>query len=53
MASAVQLPVLKFPFLKPRGAPGLNPPRKRHRLRLRIAGHWQGVPARGEIELDE
>jgi hypothetical protein len=46
MASAVQWPFLKFPFLEPRGAPVLNPPCKRHRLRPCIAGHSQGVPAR-------
>ena len=43
---AVQSPFLKFPFLAPRGAPGLNPPCKRHRLRPRIARRWHGVPAR-------
>ena len=46
MASAVQFPVLKFPFLLPRGAPGLSPPCKRQRLRPRMAGHWHGEPAR-------
>jgi hypothetical protein len=46
MASAVQSPLLKFAFLAPRCAPGLNPPCKRHRLRPRMAGHWQDPPAR-------
>ena len=46
IASAVQSPFLKFPFLAPRGAPGLNPPCRRHRLRPRMAGRWHGVPAR-------
>ena len=46
IASAVQLPVLKFPFLLPRGAPGLSPPWRRHRRRSRIAGHSHGEPAR-------
>ena len=46
MASAVQFPLRKFPFLRPRGAPGLNPPCKRHRLRPRMAGRWHAVPAR-------
>jgi hypothetical protein len=46
IASVVQSPVLKFPFLKPRGAPGLNPPCNRHRRRPRMAGRWQASPAR-------
>ena len=46
IASAVQSPVLKFPFFGPRGAPGLNPPCRRHRLRPRVAGRWHGVPPR-------
>jgi hypothetical protein len=46
IASAVQSPFLKFPFLAPRGAPGLNPPCRRHRFRPRMAGRWHGVPAR-------
>src|SRR2546429_573634 len=37
IASSVQSPVLKFPFFSPRGAPGLNPPCSRHRLRPRMA----------------
>jgi hypothetical protein len=45
-ASLRRQTVLKFPFLAPRGAPGLNPPCKRHRLRPRIARRWHGVPAR-------
>lgn len=45
-ASWVQLPSLKFPFREPAGAPGLNPPCKRQRVRPRIAGHWHGAPAR-------
>jgi hypothetical protein len=40
---ASQSPFLKFPFLAPRGAPGLNPPCKRHRLRPRIARRWHGA----------
>ena len=46
MASAVQFPFLKFPFLKPGGAPGLSPPCSLHRLRPRKAGRWHAVPAR-------
>ncbi len=46
IASAVQFPLRKFPFFVPRGAPGLNPPCKRHRLRPRMAGRWHAVPAR-------
>ena len=46
IASVVQLPFLKFPFRKPRGAPGLRPPCKRHRLRPRMAGRWHAVPVR-------
>jgi hypothetical protein len=46
IASSVQSPVLKFPFFSPRGAPGLNPPCSRHRLRPRMAGRWHGVPPR-------
>lgn len=42
----VQLPFVKFPFCWPRGAPELFPPCKRHRLRLRTAGHRHGAPAR-------
>src|SRR4029077_10465709 len=44
IASIVQFPVLKLPFFGPRGAPGLRPPCRRHRLRPRIAGRWHGVP---------
>jgi hypothetical protein len=33
---------LKLPFFCPRGAPGLRPPCRRHRLRPRIAGRWHG-----------
>ena len=46
IASLVQFPLRKLPFSMPRGAPGLNPPCKRHRRRSRIAGHWHAVPAR-------
>ena len=46
IASAVQFPLQKFPFLRPRGAPGLSPPCSRHRVRPRRAGRWHGVPAR-------
>jgi DNA invertase Pin-like site-specific DNA recombinase len=35
--SAVQSPDLKFPFLGPRGAPGLRPPWRRQRLRPLLA----------------
>ena len=45
-ASAVQFPLRKLPFFVPRGAPGLKPPCKRHRLRPRRAGRWHAVPAR-------
>jgi hypothetical protein len=38
IASAVQSPVLKFPFLGPRGAPGLSPPCSRHLVRPRTEG---------------
>jgi hypothetical protein len=44
IASIVQFPVLKLPFSCPRGAPGLRPPCRRHRLRPRMAGRWHGVP---------
>ena len=46
IASAVQFPLRKFPFFVPRGAPGLSPPCKRHRLRPRMAGRWHAAPAR-------
>ena len=46
IASAVQLPLQKLPFLVPFGAPGLSPPCKRHRLRPRMAGRWHALPAR-------
>jgi hypothetical protein len=46
MAPAVQFPLRKFPFFVPRGAPGLKPPCKRHRLRPRREGRWHTVPAR-------
>src|SRR6516225_8875256 len=46
IASVVQSPFLKFPFFEPRGAPGLNPPCRRQRLRPRTAGRWHGVQAR-------
>ena len=46
IVSVVQSPFRKFPFFWPRGAPGLDPPCKRHRLRPRKAGRWHGVPAR-------
>src|SRR5271155_4987060 len=32
IASVVQSPFLKLPFFGPRGAPGLRPPWRRHRL---------------------
>jgi hypothetical protein len=46
IASAVQFPCLKLPLPGPLGAPGLSPPCRRQRARRRIAGHWQGAPAR-------
>jgi hypothetical protein len=46
MASAVNSPVVKLPLALPLGAPVLRPPWSRQRFRSRIAGHWQGVPAR-------
>jgi hypothetical protein len=46
IASVVQSPVRKLPFFAPRGAPGLRPPCRRHRLRPRRAGRWHGVPPR-------
>lgn len=46
IASTVQLPSRKLPFSVPRGAPGLRPPCKRHRVRPRIAGLWHAPPAR-------
>jgi hypothetical protein len=45
MASAVNSPVVKLPLASPVGAPVERPPCKRHRLRSRMAGHWQGPPA--------
>ena len=46
IASADQVPSVKFPLRAPRGAPRLKPPCKRHRLRPRMAGHLHGGPAR-------
>jgi hypothetical protein len=46
IASAVQFPLRKLPFFIPRGAPGLSPPCKRHRLRPWMAGLWHAAPAR-------
>ena len=46
IASADQVPSVKFPLRAPRGAPGFKPPCKRHRLRPRMAGHLHGGPAR-------